>query len=212
MAEYTHTHTHSCKRPGSARPSQPRLCVHLNTAFQRFGQYIHVPEAGRDPVPQTPYFLHWSFPIPSPFPKALESELKGLRFWQVPQRRLKRDTCPVDGGGAKDLGLLGLPWWLSGKEFTCKAQDTGLTPGSRRSLEEGTATHSSILAWSIPWTEEPGGLRSMRSHRVRHDWSDLARMHTHRRSPSHTWKRPVTQPTDSGSGKNRRHPCLTTSR
>ena len=36
-------------------------------------------------------------------------------------------------------------------------------------LEEGMATHSSILAWRIPWTEEPGGLQSTGSHRVRHD-------------------------------------------
>ena len=36
-------------------------------------------------------------------------------------------------------------------------------------LEEEMATHSSILAWSIPWTEEPGGLQSMGSHRVRQD-------------------------------------------
>ena len=36
------------------------------------------------------------------------------------------------------------------------------------------ATHSSILVWRIPWTEEAGGLPSMGSHRVRHDWSDLA--------------------------------------
>ena len=36
------------------------------------------------------------------------------------------------------------------------------------------ATHSSVLAWRILWTEEPGGLLSMGSHRVRHDWSDLA--------------------------------------
>ena len=34
-------------------------------------------------------------------------------------------------------------------------------------LEEGTATHSSVLAWRIPWTEEPGGLQSMGSQRVR---------------------------------------------
>jgi len=33
-------------------------------------------------------------------------------------------------------------------------------------LEEGMASHSSILAWRIPWTEEPGGLQSIRSHRV----------------------------------------------
>ena len=36
-------------------------------------------------------------------------------------------------------------------------------------LEEGMATHSSILAWRIPWTEEPGGLRSTGSQRVRHN-------------------------------------------
>ena len=36
------------------------------------------------------------------------------------------------------------------------------------------ATHSSVLAWRIPGTGEPGGLQSMGSHRVRHDWSDLA--------------------------------------
>ena len=41
-------------------------------------------------------------------------------------------------------------------------------------LEKEMATHSSILAWRIPGTEEPGGLPSMESHRVRHDWSDLA--------------------------------------
>ena len=36
-------------------------------------------------------------------------------------------------------------------------------------LEKGMATHSSILAWRIPWTEEPGGLQSMGSQRVRHN-------------------------------------------
>ena len=36
-------------------------------------------------------------------------------------------------------------------------------------LEKGMATHSSILAWKIPWTEEPGGLQSMVSQRIGHD-------------------------------------------
>ena len=36
-------------------------------------------------------------------------------------------------------------------------------------LEESTATHSNILAWRIPWTEEPGGLQSIGSHRPRHN-------------------------------------------
>ena len=41
-------------------------------------------------------------------------------------------------------------------------------------LEKGMATHSSVLAWKIPGTGEPGGLPSMGSHRVGHDWSDVA--------------------------------------
>ena len=43
--------------------------------------------------------------------------------------------------------------------------------GQEDPLEKGMATHSSILAWRIPWTEEPGGLQSMGSQRVRHDWA-----------------------------------------
>ena len=46
--------------------------------------------------------------------------------------------------------------------------------GREDPLEQVMATHSSILAWRIPWTEKPGGLQSMGSHRVRHEWSDLA--------------------------------------
>ena len=40
-------------------------------------------------------------------------------------------------------------------------RDAGSTPGLGRSLEEGMATHFSILAWRMPWAEEPGGLQSM---------------------------------------------------
>ena len=43
--------------------------------------------------------------------------------------------------------------------------------GQEDPLEKGMATHSSILAWEIPRTEEPGGLQSMRSQRVRHNWA-----------------------------------------
>ena len=41
--------------------------------------------------------------------------------------------------------------------------------GQEDPLEEGMATHSSILAWRIPWTEEPGGLQNMWSQTVKHD-------------------------------------------
>ena len=43
------------------------------------------------------------------------------------------------------------------------------SPGQEDPLEAEMATHSSILAWEIPWTEEPGKQQSMRSQRVRHD-------------------------------------------
>ena len=46
--------------------------------------------------------------------------------------------------------------------------------GQEDPLEEGMTTHSSILAWRIPWTEEPGGLQSTGSQSVRHDLSDSA--------------------------------------
>ena len=50
--------------------------------------------------------------------------------------------------------------------------------GWEESLEEGTATHSSILAWRLSRTEGPGGLQSIGLQRVRHDWSDLTHMHS----------------------------------
>ena len=49
-------------------------------------------------------------------------------------------------------------------------QETRIPPLDREdALEEEMAIHSSILAWEIPWTEEPGGLKSMGSHRVGHN-------------------------------------------
>ena len=57
-------------------------------------------------------------------------------------------------------------------------------------LEKEMATHSSVLAWRIPGTGEPGGLLSMGSRRVRHDWSDLAAAAAayYHQPPFHRWK------------------------
>ena len=54
----------------------------------------------------------------------------------------------------------------------CRRQ--GLNPWLGRPPETGMATHSCVLVGKIPWTGEPGRLQSIRSQRVRHDWSDLA--------------------------------------
>ena len=71
------------------------------------------------------------------------------------------------------------------KNTRAKAGDMrrGFDPGWRRPLKEGMATHSSILAWRIPWTEEPGGLQSTG---VTKSWTRLKQlsMHTVRLTPS----------------------------
>ena len=51
-------------------------------------------------------------------------------------------------------------------------------------LEEGMETHFSILTWRLPWTEEPGRLKSMGSQRVGHDW---ATKHTHTHTYTYSW-------------------------
>ena len=77
--------------------------------------------------------------------------------------------------------LLIIEWdGTNGNELTCHAghiRDVVLIPRLGDPLEEGKATHSSILAWRIPWTEEPGGLQSIGLHRVRYNWSNLVHMH-----------------------------------
>ena len=59
--------------------------------------------------------------------------------------------------------MSGLPRWLSGKESACQETPESQVQslGGNDPLEEEMTTHSSILAWEIPWTEEPGRLQSM---------------------------------------------------
>ena len=89
------------------------------------------------------------------------------------------EQAPGDGGGQESLECFSLwgrkeqdtteglndNWWLSGEESACHAGGLHLIPGSGISLEEGIATHSGILAWEIPWTEEPGRLQSTGSQK-----------------------------------------------
>ena len=67
---------------------------------------------------------------------------------------------------------MGLSWWLSVKNPPAMQETQEIwvqALGQEDPLEEGMALHSSILAWSIPWTEEPGELQSIGLQRVRHD-------------------------------------------
>ena len=64
---------------------------------------------------------------------------------------------------------MGFPGGSDSKESACNAGELGLIPGSGRFPGEEMATHSSILAWRIPWTEESGRLQSVGLQRVRYD-------------------------------------------
>ena len=64
---------------------------------------------------------------------------------------------------------LGFPGSSDGEESACNARDPGSIPGLGRSPGEGMATHSSILAWRIPQTEEPDRLQYIGWQRAGHD-------------------------------------------
>ena len=70
---------------------------------------------------------------------------------------------------AAGCSFTGFPGGSDSKESASSAGDLGSVPGGEDPLEKGMATHSSVLAWKIPWTEESGGLQSMGSQTVRHD-------------------------------------------
>ena len=98
--------------------------------------------------------------------------------WGFPNRSVgkesactARDPSSIPGLGrspGEELGytpvFLGFPCGSAGKESAHNAGDLGSIPGLGRSLEMGKATHSSIVAWRIPWT-----VKSMGSQRVEHD-------------------------------------------
>ena len=67
--------------------------------------------------------------------------------------------------------VMGFPGGSEGKASACNARDRVQSLGWKDTREKGMATHSSILAWRMPWTEEPGGLQSMGLQSVGHDWA-----------------------------------------
>ena len=84
------------------------------------------------------------------------------------------------------INYLCLPRWYSGQESACQCsrwKRLRFNPWVQKNcLEKEMATHSSTLAWKIPWTEDPGGLQSMGLQRVGHYWACArarTRTHTH---------------------------------
>ena len=80
-----------------------------------------------------------------------------------------------------------MPQWVKNPPAIQELQDTRVRSLDwEYPLEEGMAIHSTTLAWRIPGIEEPGGLQSLRLHRVRHDWV-TTHAHTIFKSSTHRW-------------------------
>ena len=130
------------------------------------------------------YWSGWPFPILRELsdPRVglaspLTSALVGRFFTSSTTWKAPIISTDEDKAFDKIQHLFGLPWWLSGKEFTCSAGaagDTVRSLGREDPLEEGMATHSSTLAWRIPWSKGPGGLQFIGWQGVAHEWSDFA--------------------------------------
>ena len=92
--------------------------------------------------------------------------LVGCRLWG----RTELDTTEATQQQQQHLGLGGFPGGSLVKNLPAMQETWVVSPGQEDPLEKEMA--ASTLAWRVPWTEEPGRLQSMRSQRVRHDWSD----------------------------------------
>ena len=102
----------------------------------------------------------WALALATHSCSCLENPRDGGAWWAALYGVVQTRTW-LKKLSSSSIHCRGLPPRLSSKESACSvgdAGDLGSIPGSRDLLEEGVATHSSILAWRISWTEEPGGL------------------------------------------------------
>ena len=94
-----------------------------------------------------------------------------LNKWVPCELTTNQNNCPF-WSVVFPYSTQGFPSGSDGKESQSAVQETWVPClGQEDPLEMGMATHTSVLAWRIPWTEEPGRLQSMGSQRVRHDWA-----------------------------------------
>ena len=103
-----------------------------------------------------------------------------LKSWQQSQhlRPTPVSTYMCSRSWRFYISIWGLPRWRYWSRTHLPMQETQGTQVRSLGWEDpNIAAHSSIFAWRIPWTEEPGGLHSIALQRVRHNWSDLACTH-----------------------------------
>ena len=151
---------------GSSQCTSPCILYHASNLDSRFISHMilymfqcHSPKSSPPAhrVQKTVLYICVSFAVSHSLETLKWSEyILYVRIWILKSQRVE----------------WGLSWLLSGKESACQAGNVGFIPGSKRSLEKQMTTHSSILAWEILWTEEPGGLQSTGSQKSQTPLSD----------------------------------------
>ena len=101
--------------------------------------------------------------------------IRGEEMLPFPGREVRELSRNISILRSSTLALywLGLPVALLKNLLANAGRYETQVPSLGRKMEEGMVAHSTLLAWRISWAEEPGGLQSMGSQRVGHDWSDL---------------------------------------
>ena len=139
----------------SVSQSCPALCNPMDCSMQGFPVPYYLPGFAQILVCWVGDAIYLSHPL---LPLSPFAFLKGNQMMDIIYRYFK--------------DVPWLPWWLRWKSACLLCRRTGFQSlGQEDLLEKEMATHSSILAWKIPWIKEPGRLQSMGSQRVGHDWA-----------------------------------------
>ena len=114
-----------------------------------------------------------------PYPQLWKPEFRGFvhRVMQELKQRSPRFYKETHFIWNRLWEVQGFPSGSDGKEYVCNAREWVLSLGWEHPLEKELATHSSVLPWRILCTEEPGGLQSMVSQRVAHNWETMLSLH-----------------------------------
>ena len=147
------------------------ICLYIKLSLSRFLSSIREQSLCRISLAKFSYLLNDFLSQVAISVNKKSNTFKNHNCWSQVKTPLVigRHSCGFMGSGGKYHGL------SCGSDLKPAMWETQVqSPGWEDPLEKGMATHSSILAWKMPWTESPGGLQSMGLQRVGHDWATNA--------------------------------------